>query len=193
MKLYEHFLKRKQKGELLHLEELSSNDLEILFIEESKSDAMIASLFGVKSSKITYLRRKYGITIRNSLIKDFLDAESNVGMELNTNMIRQILTSENISKISKAVTHFAFRNGPIEDMHADVTKNITDEDMKKLNKYMVNRVAYIFTLILEDRWMEFNYLVENMNLMFGHHWDEVVQDDGGMRELFEKEINKFRI
>ena len=192
MKLYEHFLKRKQKGELLHLEELSSNDLGILFIKESKSDAMIASLSGVKSSKITYLRRKYGITLRNSLIKNFLDAESNVGMELNINMKGQTLTSENITKISKAVTHFAFRNGPIEDMHADVTKNITDEDMKKLNKYMVNRVAYIFTLIIEDRWMEFNFLVENMNLMFGHHWDEAVQDDGGMRELFEKEINKFR-
>lgn len=192
MKLYEHFLKRKQEGELLHLEELSSNDLEILFIEESKSDAMIASLFGLKSSKITNLRRKYGITLRNSLIKDFLDAESNVGMELNTNMKGQTLTSENITRISKAVTHFAFRNGPIEDMHADVTKNITDEDMQKLNKYMVNRVAYIFTLILEERWMEFNFLVENMNLMFGQHWDEAVQDDGGMRELFEKEINKFR-
>lgn len=192
MTLYDQFLKRKQEGELLHLEELSSNDLEILFIEESKSDAMIALLFGVNSSKITYLRRKYGITLRNSSIKDYLDTETNVSVELNTNMKGQTLTSENITKISKAVTHFAFRNGPIEDMHADVTKNITDEDMTKLNKYMVNRVAYIFTLILEDRWMELNFLVENMNLMFGHHWDEAVQDDGGMRELFEKEINKLR-
>ncbi|HLQ83951.1 MAG TPA: hypothetical protein VK121_08970 [Pseudogracilibacillus sp.] len=192
MKLYEHFLNRKQKGELLNLEELSPKDLEKLFINESKSDAMIASLFGVKSSKITYLRRKYGITIRNSLIKDFLDYESSVGMELNANMKEIILTNENISKISKAVTHFAFRNGPIEDMHADMTKQITDEDMKKLNKYMVNRIAYIFTLILEDRWTEFNFLVENMDFMFGRHWDESFPDDGGMRELFEKEINKFR-
>lgn len=90
------------------------------------------------------------------------------------------------------MAHFAFRNGPIEDMHANASKNITNEDMKKLNKYMVNRVAYIFTLIIEDRWMEFNFLVEYMNLMFGHHWDEAIQDDGGMGELFEKEINKFR-
>lgn len=93
MKLYEHFLKRKQEGDMLPLEELSSNDLETLFIDESKSDAMIASLFGVKSSKITYLRHKYGITIRNSLIKGLLDADSNVGMELNTDMKKQTLTS----------------------------------------------------------------------------------------------------
>src|SRR5699024_9483185 len=153
MKLYEHFLKRKQEGELLHLEELSSNDLEILFIEESKSDAMIALLFGVNSSKITYLRRKYGITLRNSLIKDFLDTESNVSVELNSNMKGQTLTSENIIKISKVVTHFAFRNGPIEDMHADVTKNSTDEDITKLHKYMVNRVAYILRTIYKETGM----------------------------------------
>ncbi len=63
MKLYELFRKRKQEGELITLEELSANDLEILFINESKSDNMITSLFEVKSSKITYLRRKFGITI----------------------------------------------------------------------------------------------------------------------------------
>ena len=192
MTLYESFVKRKQEGEILNIEELSPNDLEKLFIGESKSDAMIASLFEVKSSRITYLRRKYGITIRNSFIKDFLDDQSDVGTELNTDMKEIILTSENITKISKAMVHFAFRNGPIEDMHADVEKNITDEDMKKLNKYMVNRVAYIFTLILEDRWMEFNFLVENIDFMFGHHWDEAIPDDGGMRKLFEKEISKFR-
>src|SRR5699024_12851611 len=101
MKLYEHFLNRKQKGELLNLEELSPKDLEKLFINESKSDAMIASLFGLKSSKITYLRRKYGITIRNSLIKNFLDYDYSVDMELNTNMTKIIITNENISKNSK--------------------------------------------------------------------------------------------
>lgn len=57
---------------------------------------------------------------------------------------------------------------------------------------MVNRIAYIFILILEDRWLEFNFLVEQLDFMFGKHWDEAILDDGGMRELFENEINKFR-
>ncbi|SLL37275.1 Uncharacterised protein [Mycobacteroides abscessus subsp. abscessus] len=113
-------------------------------------------------------------------------------MELNADIKEVMISNENITKISKAVVHFAFRNGPIEDMHADVKKNITDEVMKKLNKYMVNRIAYIFTLILEDRWLEFNFLVEQLDFMFGKHWDEAILDDGGMRELFENEINKFR-
>lgn len=192
MTLYEKFLKRKQNGETLNIKELSPKTLEILFIEESISDNMIASLFGVKSSKVNYLRRKNGITIRNSHIKKFLYDQSDILMELNADIKEVMISNENITKISKAVVHFAFRNGPIEDRHADVKKNITDEDMKKLNKYMVNRIAYIFTLILEDRWLEFNFLVEQLDFMFGKHWDEAILDDGGMRELFENEINKFR-
>lgn len=44
MTLYEKFLKRKQNGETLNIKELSPKNLEILFIEESISDNMIASL-----------------------------------------------------------------------------------------------------------------------------------------------------
>lgn len=192
MELYEKILIRKEEENPLLMKELSPEDLEILFIKEGKSDKMIASLFNVKSSKITSLRKNYGITLRNSNIKDFLDDDSDSHKELNTIMKNKTFTNENISNISKAVTHFAFRNGPIEDMHADETKNITDEDMKKLNKYMVNRVAYIFNLILEDRWIEFNFLVESTNLFYGGHWDEAVQDDGGIRELFEKKLSKHK-
>jgi len=174
------------------IEELSPKNLEKLFIDESNSDTMIASLFEVKSSEVTYLRRKYGITIRNSVVKNFLDDQPDEVMKLNADIKEITLTNENISKISKAVVHFAFRHGPIEDMHTDTKKNITDENMKKLNKYMVNRIAYLFTLVLEDRWMEFNFLVEQSDSMFGDNWDEAIPDDGGMKELFEDEINKFR-
>src|SRR5699024_2607238 len=93
MKLYEHFLKRKQEGDMLPLEELSSNDLETLFIDESKSDAMIASLFGVKSSKITYLRHKYGITICNCLIKGKEGIDTNDGMEITTDMNKESINN----------------------------------------------------------------------------------------------------
>lgn len=192
MTLFEELLKKKQGGEILTLEELTPEVLEKLFIGESISDNFIASLFDVKSSKITYLRRKYGVTIKNSFIKDILNNKSNGVKEMNAQMKEHILTDKHITKMSKAIVHFAFRNGPIEDMHSDSQKNITDDDMKKLNKYMVNRIAYILTLIKEDRWIEFNYLVETFDLMFGHDWDEAIPDDGGMRNLFEDKISKFK-
>lgn len=192
MNLYKRFLKRKQKGESLSLEDLSETDLKILFIDEKKSDKMIATLFEVNDSKIISLRQKYGITIKNSLINDFLDNNTDIAKTLNDKMKLETLADKNISKISKAITHFIFRNGPIEDMHADVNKNITDEDMKILNKYIVNRIAYIFTLISKDQWAEFNFLIESIDLMFGHDWDEAIPDDGGIKDLFENEIGKLR-
>lgn len=54
-----------------------------------------------------------------------------------------------IHKISVVTAHYAYRNGPIEDMHADRNKSIYDEDMKVLNKLIVNRLATIFKIILD--------------------------------------------
>lgn len=50
------------------------------------------------------------------------------------------------NRLAIAITHFAFRNGPIEDIHANPEKNITDEDMEILNKYMVNSIASVLNL-----------------------------------------------
>ena len=190
MKLYEMFIKSKEAGRSLNFENLTKEELKTLFIDESVSDARIASLFEVKPSRVTYLRRKYGITIKNSLIDQFLSPQSDIAEKYNKEMKGVTLTKENINKISKALTHFAFRNGPIEDMHADPEKNITDDDMMKLNKYMVNRMAYVFTLIIEEKWGELNFLVEQMDLMFGEEWDSAVPDDGGNNEQFIKFIEQ---
>ena len=38
------------------------------------------------------------------------------------------------------MTHYAFRNGPVEDMHAN--GQLSQQDMKTLNKYMVNRICW---------------------------------------------------
>ena len=141
MGVYEDLLQRKKDGETISIDELTPELLKHLFIKEHIPDNMIAVLFDVKSSKITYLRRKHGITIRNSIIDDFLNKTPE---EMEEKARVDLLKEENISKIAKALTHFAFRNGPVEDLHANPTKNLTDEDMKMLNKFMVNRLAYIF-------------------------------------------------
>jgi hypothetical protein len=102
----------------------------------------------------------------------------------------QILAKENINMISKAVTHFAFRNGPIEDMHAHPNNQLSQTDMKTLNKFMVNRLAYIFTLIIEERWIEFDFLIRNTDMMHGNNWDKAEIDDGDTRKIIEMMITK---
>ena len=57
---------------------------------------------------------------------------------------------------------------------------------------MVNRLAYVFTLIVEERWIEFNILVQSNDWMFGHDWDEAEIDDGGMRKYIELKLKKLR-
>ena len=98
--------------------------------------------------------------------------------KLNAQIKKTVISTLDIDTIAKAVTHFAFRNGPIEDMHADNNKNLTDQDMKVLNKFVHNRLAYVFELIMQERWAEFAFLVESQKY-FGSSWDKSEPDDGG--------------
>ena len=49
------------------------------------------------------------------------------------------LNFETIDMLSKGITQFAFRSGPIEKMHAE--NKLTQKDMETLNKHMTNRIA----------------------------------------------------
>jgi len=55
------------------------------------------------------------------------------------------LDFETIDMLSKGITQYAFRSGPIEEMHS--RGKLTQKDMKTLNKYMVNRIAGLLTAI----------------------------------------------
>ena len=55
------------------------------------------------------------------------------------------LDFETIDMLSKAVTQFAFRSGPVEEMHS--WGKLTQKDMKALNKYMANRISGLLTTI----------------------------------------------
>ena len=50
---------------------------------------------------------------------------------------------------------------------------------------MVNRLAYVFSLMIEERWIEFDFLVRSIDSMYGRDWDEAETDDGGNREVIE--------
>ena len=55
------------------------------------------------------------------------------------------LDFETIDMLSKGITQYAFRSGPIEEMHAK--NKLTQKDMEFLNKYMTNRIAGLLQTI----------------------------------------------
>lgn len=87
--------------------------------------------------------------------------------KLNADMKKMLLSSFDTDTRSKTITHFAIRNGPIEDIHADRKKNITDEDMMVLNKFVHNQLTYVFELIMQERGAEFGLWSRLRNFMGG--------------------------
>ena len=55
------------------------------------------------------------------------------------------LKFETIDMLSKGITQFAFRSGPVEEMHSK--GKLTQKDMKTLNKFMINRIAGLLQTI----------------------------------------------
>jgi hypothetical protein len=193
MSLYEKLIDRKKSGEKIKIEDLSEKEFKQLYIDEKMSDSILAELFDEKKSKITYRRKKLGITMRNIIFDELLLGKSVKVKEMNSRIKDHIFNIEYLNMISKAITHFAFRNGPIEDMHVDPKKQLLDNDIKILNKFIVNRLAYVFKLIIEERWFEFNFLVVHTDLLYSHDWDEAETDDGGTIKLMEKMIKNLNM
>lgn len=79
--------------------------------------------------------------------------------------------NDSIHRISNMITHFAFRNGPIEKLHGNGL--INDEEMYELNKYMMNKIATIIHLLKEDKHKELITMVFSYD-MFGTNWDEAI-------------------
>lgn len=173
MSLYKDYLMKKKAGQDLDFSNISKEELKTLFYDENTSDRAIAELFNVKSSQVKIKRAKMGINFKELL---FLEALENIPDELNQERKSSLLSIDNLSEISKAVTHFAFRNGPVEDMHAN--GQLSQADMKTLNKFMVNRLAYVFKLIIEEKWCELDFLIRKIDTFYGNHWDMAVPDNG---------------
>ena len=55
------------------------------------------------------------------------------------------LDFETIDMLSKGITQYAFRSGPVEEMHAN--NQLTQNDMEILNKFMTNRIAGLLQTI----------------------------------------------
>ena len=165
--------------------DVTEEDLMRLYYVENLSDSQIAALFGITQGKVTYKRRKLGISIKNKIYQDFIDQHGDLFQELNEHSKNRLLARENIDFIAKAITHFVFRNGPIEDMHAN--RQLSQSDMKTLNKYMVNRIAGLLTTIADNNWLQLELLLSYYRL-YGSHWDKAEPDVEEFNLVFQHAI-----
>ena len=90
------------------------------------------------------------------------------------------LNAYDISDLAKAITVEVFRNGPVEDMHA--AGKLSEEDMKTLNKYMVNKLARLLYLFEEEDSFGLCLLL-NFARSCATEWDEPEIDLDELEEL----------
>ena len=87
---------------------------------------------------------------------------------------------ELIETQAKAIVALAFRNGPIEDIHAGIKcptcsdksdySRITQSEMKDIMKTAVNRV-YTLLLLRDQKHDIFNYAVQ-VGSLYTNDWDD---------------------
>lgn len=186
--LYKQLVERKNKGEKLVWNDITREELEELF--EKRSDNMIAELYGVTKSQVRTKREKWDIKQINYILKKFLDEDCNKKLfeNLNQSSKARLLSEDNIDNISIALTHYLFRNGPVEDIHS--RGNLSQEDMKTLNKFMVNRIAGLLKTINNREWLKLELLL-NYYSLFGKNWDKPIADTDEIDSEYSKFLNQF--
>ena len=83
------------------------------------------------------------------------------------------LDFETIDMLSKGITQFAFRSGPIEKMHAE--NKLTQNDMEILNKFMINRIAGLLQTIFNGD-VEEALKVLSFYASLSLNWDKSIPD-----------------
>lgn len=159
--LYEELLKQKNEGKKLDWNSITKEELENLF--EEHSDSIIAELYDITKSQVTNKRKKLNIKQYNYIFKNFLKDNANniLFNDLNQNSKERLLDEKNIDIISIALTRYLFRNGPVEDMHRD--GKLSQNDMKTLNKFMVNRFAGLLQTVDKGEWIKLELLLNYYN------------------------------
>lgn len=190
MGLLEELQVRKDRGEKLEIGKLSTAEIKRLFYDEAVSDRAMAELFEVPMSRVTYLRRKNGITLKELIPEDLIRCRTESALEANLKQRDIFFVRDNIDAMAKAITQYAFRDGPVEDMHAD--SKLSDEDMKTLNKFMVNRVASILSMMIDGRWIEFEAIVSRYESMSGKGWDKAEIDDSDADKIVDSLLSALR-
>ena len=153
-----------KKWDLVTREELLD-----LYVKENYVDSEVARLFGVSKGQVAYKRKKYDISQATIMFKRFMhNQHSDIYKGINEDLKRALMEKD-VAEISKAVAHYVFRNGPVEYMHAN--GQLSDSDMKILNKYMNNRIATLLHLLKEQDWLRLALFLDTYKY-YGTEWDK---------------------
>lgn len=114
--------------------------------------------------------------------KTFTEAER---IALNEQAKEYLLKPENRDRLSIALAHYIFRDGPIEDMHAN--GQLSQEDMMTLNKFVVNQIATLRHLLDRGRW-DCLYPLMYFLMGNGEKWDAPEVDFEGLVSLFGENV-----
>ena len=169
--------------------EVHKEELKKLYYEEHLTDSMIAERYGVTVGQVRYKRKKFGVDVKHQILEDFFSQNSALYERLNQGSQQRLLRAENIDALSKAITHYVFRNGPVEEMHAQ--GKLSQSDMKTLNQYMVNRLAGLMSTIAQGQWLELELLFEYYKI-YGTDWAPAVPDVEELKRNFEWEKEALR-
>lgn len=166
--------------------EITKEELTQLLSDENLSNRTISERYGVTMQQVRYKLKKFGIRMRNHRIEQFLSIDGPQINALQEYAKQTLLNPQNIDGIAKALTHHAFRNGPVEDMHAN--GQLSQEDMKTLNKFLVNRLAGVLTYAMEGKWIQLLTFYERTNQFYGSDWDPAEPDVEDIDALWRLEI-----
>ncbi|MDD4796769.1 MAG: hypothetical protein PHO66_03260 [Eubacteriales bacterium] len=154
--LYTQYLARKEEGTLSPWESLTKAELRKLYSNPAVFDTDVARLFDISVSKVRYRRKKYGLDRQHiGFLKFFGDAKNPQLRQLQQGAKDRLFGD--IDQLAIGLAHYFFRNGPVEDMHAN--GQLSDDDIKTLNKYIVDRIARALLLATESRWLELEVLL----------------------------------
>lgn len=135
-------------------------------------------------NKGTFFTKGVSLVVKSSLKKkverflDFVRLHPETNKEALIELRSEGKNNDWIAAAAKAITLYAFRNGPVETMHANC--QLSQADMKTLNKYMVNHIAHVIKMLIEGRWLEFQMLIIAYS-MYAQDWDEPEIDEEGFK------------
>jgi hypothetical protein len=93
-----------------------------------------------------------------------------------------------IIKITKASAYFIFRNGPVKKLYDE--GNSEDRDIKEMQKYMQNHLAYLFNILLEENDLKkFDLIISTMDKFYISDSEEINLDDDGFDNFYNNLFN----
>jgi hypothetical protein len=107
--------------------------------------------YNISINKVRYKRKKYGITYFDKFYTSFINDNKEFLAIHNDESKERLCRDDNINWITKSIVHHIFRNGPVEDMHAN--GQLSQEDMKILNMYMVDHLGMIVSAAIHGNWL----------------------------------------